>query len=147
MNFVSQTEQQRSLEDERMLWEAERQLLLHQLENERRAHQAACDIAARRHKVQNAALEREIFHLRMALAHAKQYTPQVYMDIPCPQLSSESASSSPSSTQSMTAAIVPVASARPDTHGLDYATFIDSPVLGNQNFNDPSTSSPLKRDS
>ncbi|GMY16547.1 TMV resistance protein N-like [Fagus crenata] len=72
MNSMSQTERLRSLESERMLWEAERQLLYHQLENERRAHLATRENAAWaswQHRDQIAALES---HLRIALAHGSQ---------------------------------------------------------------------------
>lgn len=110
-----------------MLWEAERQYLYHQLENERRAHQATC------------------FRLHMALAHARQFAPQLCMDLPSPHIESKTASSSqfatasssPAFTQSMTAAITPVALMRPNTLGLDNVVFLDNPVLGIQSFNGP----------
>ena len=123
MPYESQIERPRSLEAERMLWEAERQLLLHQLET-------SCADAARtsaQHIIQKTALERENFWLRTKLAHYGQFTPH---------LASESASSLPASTQSTVAAIVPMASTRPNTLGLDNANFPTRPV------NDPSISTP-----
>jgi hypothetical protein len=134
MNSMNQTERLRSLESEQMLWEAERQLLLHQLENEQRTHWAACEDAARASqqlRVQNAALERENIRLRMALARASQFAPH---------FESECASSAP--TQSTIAAVTPMASMRRNTLGLDYATYPESLVLSIQSFNDPSRSSP-----
>ena len=103
MNFVSQTERLKSLEIEQMSWKAERQFLHHQLKT-------ICEDAARssaQHTIQYAALERENFRLRMELARAsRQFAPQLYMDLPRPQLSSEcTASSSSVSTQSSISAI------------------------------------------
>ncbi|GMY16554.1 disease resistance protein RUN1-like [Fagus crenata] len=139
INSMSQTERLRNLESEQMLWEAERQLLLHQLENGQRTHWAACEDAARASqqlRVQNAALERENIRLRLALARASQFAPH---------FESECASSAP--TQSTIAAVTPMASTRRNTLGLDYATYPESPVLSIQSFNDPSRSSPPSRGS
>nr|POE48282.1 hypothetical protein CFP56_49990 [Quercus suber] len=121
MNFVSRTMRLRSLEAERMSWEVERQILHHQ----------------------NAALERENFRLRMQLANARQFAPQLHMGLPRPHLAFERASSSASaSIQTTIAATTPVASARTNTPGLDYPNFLARPVLGFQSVNNPSGSSP-----
>ena len=80
MNFVSQTERQRSLE-------AECQLLHHQLIDTTRTSSQHI-----------AALESENLCLRMELAYAKQFAPRLYMDLPRPHFSSESASSSSSAS-------------------------------------------------
>uniref|UniRef100_A0A2N9GST1 C-JID domain-containing protein n=1 Tax=Fagus sylvatica TaxID=28930 RepID=A0A2N9GST1_FAGSY len=148
MNSMSQTERLRSLE-------AERQLLHHQLENERRAHLATRENAAWaswQHRDQIAALESQ---LRIALAHGSQFAPQLYMDLPRPHFESESASSSQFATASSSSAptqatisgLTPMASMRHSTLGLDYAAFLDSPALGIQSFNDPSRSTQSNRGS
>ena len=155
MTLVSQTRRLRSLE---LLWEAERQLLRDQLENEQRAHWATREdaaMASRQLRVQNAAFESENIRLHRALAHTSQFSPQLYMGPPCPHFESESASSSQfatassssASTRSTIAALTPMTSTRRSTLGLDYATFPDGPVLSIQSFNDPSTSSAPNRGS
>lgn len=110
-------------EAERKLWEAERQLLLHQLQTSR----ADAAGTSEQQIIRNTALERENFFLRTKLAHYGQFAPR---------LASESASSLPASTQSTVAAIVSMASTRPNTLGLDSANFPARPV------NDPSISTP-----
>uniref|UniRef100_A0A2N9II20 ADP-ribosyl cyclase/cyclic ADP-ribose hydrolase n=1 Tax=Fagus sylvatica TaxID=28930 RepID=A0A2N9II20_FAGSY len=105
MTSVSKTRRLRSLE---FLWEAERQLLRDQLENEQRAHWATREdaaMASRQLRVQNAAFESENIRLRMALAHTSQFSPQLYMDPPCPHFESESASSSQFATASSSSAL------------------------------------------
>lgn len=127
MAIVRQTEQL-SLEAERMLWEAERQILRQQLGNEKRAHLATCEDAARASwqlRVQNATLQSENIHIRMFLADASKFAPQINMVLPCSELASESASSSLASNQPTIATTTPVASIRPDTLDLDHATFLD----------------------
>ncbi|GMY16552.1 TMV resistance protein N-like [Fagus crenata] len=104
MTLVSQTRRLRSLE---LLWEAERQLLRDQLENEQRAHWATREdaaMASRQLRVQNAAFESENIRLHRALAHTSQFSPQLYMDPPCPHFESESASSSQFATASSSSA-------------------------------------------
>ena len=124
MTLVSQTRRLRSLE---LLWEAERQLLRDQLENEQRAHWATRKDAAmdsRQLRVQNAPFESKNILLRMALAHTSQFSPQLYMDPPRPHFESESASSSQfatassssTPTRSTTAALTPMASTRSIAH-------------------------------
>lgn len=150
MAIVRLTEQLRSLEAERKLWEAERQILRQQLEKKRRAHLATCEDAARASwqlRVQNAALKSENIHLRMFLADARKFAPQLNMVLPCSELASESASSSSASNQPTIATTTPVASIRPDTLGLDHATFLDRLVIGIQSFGDPSESTPPIRGS
>ena len=123
MNFVSQTERLRSLEAERQQW----------IETARTSSQHI------------AALESENLCLRMELAYAKQFAPLLYMDLPRPHFSSESASSSSSaSTQPTIAAITPVASMRINNLGLDYTNFLARPALGFQSVNNPSGSTPPK---
>ena len=79
----------------------------------------------------------------MELAYAKQFAPRLYMDLPRPHFSSESASSSSSaSTQPTIAAITPVALMRTNNLGLDYTNFLARPVLGFQSVNNPSGSTP-----
>lgn len=83
MTSMSQTECLRSVESEPMLWEKERQLLRHQLENERREHLASREYAARAScqlRGQIAALESENIRLHKALVDAKKFAPQLYMD-------------------------------------------------------------------
>lgn len=83
MTSMSQTECLRSVESEPMLWEKERQLLRHQLENERREHLASREYAARAScqlRGQIAALESENICLHKALVDAKKFAPQLYMD-------------------------------------------------------------------
>ncbi len=131
-----------------MLWE-----LHQQLENERRAHLATRENAAWaswQHRDQIAALKSENIRLRMALEIARQFAPQLYMDLPHPHFESESASSSQFAmasssfalTQSTIAGLTPMASTRRGTLGLDYDAFLDSPVQSVQSFNDPSRSTP-----
>ena len=102
MAIGRQTEQLRSLEAERRLWEAERG-----------AYIANCEDAARascRLRVENAALKSENTHLRRLLADARKFAPQLNMVLPCSELASESASSSLASNQPTIATTTPVAS-------------------------------------
>ena len=79
----------------------------------------------------------------MELARAKQFAPRLYMDLPRPHFSSESASSSSSATTQPTiAAITPMALMRTNNLGLDYTNFLARPVLGFQSVNYPSGSTP-----
>ena len=137
MNFVSQTERLRSLEADLRSLEAGCQLLHHQLIDTTRTSSQHI-----------AALESENLCLRMELAYAKQFAPRLYMDLPRPHFSSESASSSSSaSTQPTIAAITPVASMRINNLGLDYTNFLARPALGFQSVNYPSGSTPPNGDS
>ena len=131
MAIVRQTEQLRSLEAERMLWEAERQILRQQLENERRAHLATCEDAARASwqlRVQNAALKSENIHLRMFLAD-------------------ESASSSLASNQRTIATTTPVASKKATLLIWTMLLSLTAMVIVIQSFGDPSESTPPIRGS
>jgi hypothetical protein len=117
----------RHLASERRLWKAENRLLRHKLENVQRALQDTREDAAMASwqlKVENVALKSEISHLRMALVHARQFIPQLYVDLPSPPLVPKSpsslssntiASSSTASIQSTISTIGDVASVRLDT--------------------------------
>lgn len=110
MAIVKQTERLRRIEAELKLLEAESQILRQLLENERRAHRATCEDAAKASwqlRVQNAALKSENIHLRMFLADARKFAPQLNMVLPCSDLASESASSSSASNQSTIATTTP----------------------------------------
>ena len=111
MTSMSQTKCLESLEGERVLLEAEPQLLRRQLEDEQRAHLATCEDAARASRqlrVRIAALENENRRLHRALEHARKFAPQLYTNLPLPYFESKGgastqfaiASSSSASTQS-----------------------------------------------
>ena len=73
MTSMSQTECLESLEGERVLLEAEPQLLRRQLEDEQRAHLATCEDvarASRQLRVRIAALENKNIRLHKAFEHA-----------------------------------------------------------------------------
>jgi hypothetical protein len=83
MTTMIHTECVRHLESERRMCKAENRLLRHKLENKQRALHAATSWQL---KVENVALKSEITHLYMALAHARQFIPQLYVDLPSPPL-------------------------------------------------------------